>query len=404
MSQPYSTIVRTPKAAVAYLAVDLRTISPDTQANLSKLIGEFADLWAYKTPQQRPATLWMKDNWATEVGSSPELHLAGSSKLPHGFLHQLADHISRRVETPLRVKGHVIIEANDDWHPICHWQDGKAWSWNDLQHWSDRDQSPAAHDPSSLAIDQDVYFGDREPKHYSAQQLNTRAFKTACESGDKEDLGEHLQEQRYILGNTEAYENGNTPLHLAAAAGDLEACEALLRFVPDNVLNERQQTPLIYLADIRGKHPHGAVVSRLQSTVDFTDAKGRTALMYAARGAHVRSRLGHLTLVKALLSAGAEITTIDSDGLTALGWAKKDLSLAKPDANSEVVDYLQRHLYQVEMERFFRTHYTHHFNTKGVMQIEPVNRSSLLTALNSAKGLTDVVECPPAQPPTLPGE
>lgn len=114
--------------------------------------------------------------------------------------------------------------------------------------------------------------------------------------------------------------------------------------------------------------------------------------MYAARGAHVRSRVGHLTLVKALLSAGAEVTAIDSDGLTALGWAKKDLSLAKPDANSEVVDYLQRHYYQVEMERFFRTHYTHQFDTKGVMHIEPVKSSYLHTALNPAKVLTDVAE------------
>jgi hypothetical protein len=392
MSQPYSTIVRTPKAAVAYLAVDLRAISPETQANFSKFIGEFAELWAYKTPQQRPATLWMKENWDTDVCSSPELHLAGSSKLPHGFLHQLADHLSQWIGTPRRVKGHVIIEANNDWHPICHWQDGKAWTWNDLHHWQDRDQSPAAHDPSSLSIDQDGYFGQRAPKYYSAQQLNTRAFRTACESGDKEDLGEYLQEQRYILSDAEAYENGNTPLHLAAAAGDLDACEMLLRFVPDDVLNERHQTPLIYLADIRGKHPHGAVVSRLQPTVDFTDAKGRTALMYAARGAHVRSRVGHLTLVKALLSAGAEVTAIDSDGLTALGWAKKDLSLAKPDANSEVVDYLQRHYYLVEMERFFRTHYTHQFDSKGVMHIEPVNNSSLHTVANPENVLTDIVE------------
>jgi len=184
-------------------------------------------------------------------------------------------------------------------------------------------------------------------------------------------------------------------LHLAAAAGDLEACEALLRFVPDDVINERHQTPRIYLADIRGKHPHGAVVSGLQPTVDFTDAKGRTALMYAAHGAHVRSRVGHLTLVKALLSAGAEVTAIDSDGLTALSWAKKDLSLAKPDANLEVVDYLQRRYYVVEMERFFRTHYTHQFNTKGVMHIEPVNSSSLNTVANPENVLTDIVELPP---------
>ena len=114
--------------------------------------------------------------------------------------------------------------------------------------------------------------------------------------------------------------------------------------------------------------------------------------MYAARGAHVRSRVGHLTLVKALLSAGAEVTAIDSDGLTALGWAKKDLSLAKPDANSEIVDYLQRHYYLVEMERFFRTHYTHQFDSKGVMHIEPVNNSSLHTVANPENVLTDIVE------------
>jgi hypothetical protein len=392
MNQPYSANVRTPKAPAACLAIELRRIPNDLQNDLHKWLWAFAERWAYKYSDQPPATLWMKEAWNRGTDSHLELYLACSSKMPHYFLKELAEHLGQWIDKALSFPGRVIVDATDEWVPLCHWQDGKAWDSNDLHNWEVHDQSPVPHETPSSSSSEGGYYFHIETKTYSAQELNTRAFKAAWESGDKEDLGEYLYAHRHILRDASAYAKGHTPLHLAAAAGDLEACDALLGYVSAEVLSERYQTPLLHLANVRGKHPYAAIVSRLSSTVHVTDAKGRTALMYAARGANVRSRQGHLTLVKALLNAGADVTAIDAEGRTALGWAKKDLSLAKPHANAEVIDYLQRHQYQAEMERFFRTHYNHHFDAKGVMHIVPVDGSSTSSAFDPSKVLTHVVE------------
>jgi hypothetical protein len=390
MSQPYSGIVCTPKAPVACLAIELRRVPDDLHGDLYKWLWAFAELWAYKHEQQPPATLWMKEVWVRGLDSHRELHLACSSKMPHYFLSKLAEHLSQWIEKALRSAGRVTVDASDEWTPVCHWQDGKAWDSSDLHHWQVRDQSPVPHEPPSPS-QEDLYF-HVEAKTYSAQELNTRAFKAARESGDREDLGEYLRAHRAILSNAQAYADGHTPLHLAASAGDLEACNALLDYVSAEVLNERYQTPLIHLTNVRGKQPYAAIVSRLSSTVHARDPKGRTALMYAARGAHVRNRRGHLTLVKALLNAGADVTETDADGRTALGWAKKDLSLAKPQANAEVIDCLERHQYQVELERFFRANYKHHFDAKGLMHIVPADGSFTSAALDQSKARTHVIE------------
>jgi hypothetical protein len=390
MNQPYSAIVRTPKAPVACLAIELRRVPDDLQNNLYKWLWAFAELWAYKHEQQPPATLWMKEVWARGADSHLELHLACSSKMPHYFLSELAEHLRQWIEKALKFTGRVTVDASEEWLPLCHWQDGKAWNSNNLHHWQDRDQSPVPHEPSS-PFQEGCYF-HVEAKTFSAQELNTRAFETARESGDREDLGEHLRAHRDILRSAQAYADGHTPLHLAAAAGDLEVCNALLDYVSADVLNEHYQTPLIHLANARGKQPCTAIVSRLRSTVHATDANGRTALMYAARGAHVRNRRGYLALVNALLNAGADVTATDADGRTALGWAKKDLSLAKPQANADVIDCLERHQYQVELERFFRANYKHHFDANGVMHIVPADGPFTPAALDQSKDRNHVVE------------
>ena len=288
MDQPYSGIVRTPKAPAACLAIELRRVPEDLLNNLYKWVWAFAELWACKHEQQPPATLWMKEVWVQNADGHSELHLACSSKMPHYFLSELAEHLSQWIEKALKSAGRVTVDASDEWAPLCHWQDGKAWNSNDLHHWQDRDQSPVPHEPSSPSQEHNYFRA--VTKTHSAQELNTRAFEAARESGDREDLGQYLLAHRHILYEAQAYADGHTPLHLAAAAGDLEACNALLDYVSAEVLNEHYQTPLIHLTNVRRKQPYAAIVSRLRSTVHARDLKGRTALMYAARGAHVRDR------------------------------------------------------------------------------------------------------------------
>lgn len=390
MEQPYSGIVRTPKAPTTSLVIELRRVPDDLHGDLYKALWTFAELWAYKHEQQPPATLWMKEQWIPGPDGHLELHLACSSKMPHHFLSKLAEHLSQLIGKALRPAVRVTVDESDEWRPLCHWQDGKAWNSSDLHRWQDRDQSPVPHEPS-LPSEKGYYF-HVEAKTYSAQELNTRTFEAARHSGDQEDLNEYLRAHQAILSDFQAYADGHTPLHLAASAGDLEACDALLNYVSADVLNAQYQTPLIHLTNVRGKPPYAAIISRLRSTVHTRDAKGRTALMYAARGAHVRSRRGHLALVKALLNAGADVTNTDSEDRTALGWAKKDLSLAKPQANAEVIDCLQHHQYQVELERFFRANYNHHFDAKGRMHIVPVDGSFASATLDQSKARPSAIE------------
>lgn len=390
MIQPEHAIVRTPKYQVPCLAIELRRLPDEIAGNLHKALREYAERWAYRHEHQPPATLWLKQAW-NGVGGQPEYHLACSSKMPHYFLKGLADELSQRVGKGLGFTGKVFVDASDDWSPLFHWQDGKAWDALDLAHWDARDQSPVPHEPPSPCEGGYEFFKPTS-RTYSEQEFNTRAFNAARESADKEDLGEYLSAYRHILRDASAYAKGYTPLHLAAAAGDLEACNALLEYVPGDVLSEHHLTPLIYLANVRGKKNYSAIVSRLSSTVDLTDPQGKTALMYAASGMFVRSRKGHLSLVKALLNAGADVTAIDADGRTALGWAMKDLAQAKPDANAEVIDCLQRHQYQVEVERFFRRHYHHRFDAKGVMHISPIGGSLTSPVFDLPKVSPDVVE------------
>ncbi len=389
MNQPDHAMVRTPKLQVSCLAIELRRLPHEIAGKLHASLREYAERWAYKHEHQPPATLWMKEVW-NGAGGHREYHLACSSKLPHYFLRGLADELSQWVDKGLRFTGKVLVDADDDWSPLFHWQDGKAWSTLDLAHWDARDQTPVPHEAPE-PCDGGYEFFKPAPRDYSEQELNTRAFTAARESADKEDLGEYLSAHRYLLGDASAYDRGRTPLHLAAAAGDVDACNALLEHVSMYVFDNHEQTPLIHLASVRGNKNYAAIVLRLSSTVNDPDPKGRTALMLAARGMSVRSRKGHLRLVKALLNAGADVTATDADGRTALGWAMKDLAPGKPDANAEVIDCLQRHQYQVEVERFFRMHYTHSFDAKGVMHISPIGGSRTSFVLDLPKVSPDVV-------------
>ncbi|MGJ7515472.1 ankyrin repeat domain-containing protein [Pseudomonas baetica] len=364
----HNAIVRTPKAPAACLAIELRRVPDDLRDHLYSWMWAFAERWAYDHEQQPPATLWMKDEWTTGADGYPELHLACSSKLPRHFLTRLAEHLNQWIERALKDNGRMKVDADEQWVPLFHWQDGKVWNQKDLDNWPDRDQTPVPHAPPAPEYDNGITWYV-EPTRYSPEELNTRAFQAACESGDREDLGEYLEENRNILDSFEAFAKGTTPLHLAAAQADVEACEALLRYVSESVPNSHYQTPLMHLASSRAKKSFGPIVSLLHSTVHHRDPQGRTALMLAANGRGISTRLGNLALIKALVASGADVCDTDEQGYSALGWARKNLHPKKPDANKDVIQWLEKRQYEKEVEQFFRRNYEHHFDEMGVMQI-----------------------------------
>jgi hypothetical protein len=368
VNQPYTTIVRTPKAPTLCLAIELRRIPDDLRDQLHSWMWAFAERWAYDHEQQPRATLWMKDEWTKGADGHPELHLACSSQLPRHFLTQLAEHLSQWIESALKWNGRITVDTDEQWMPLFHWQDGKAWNPKDLDNWQDRDQTPVPHAPPAPEYNNGLTWYI-ESTSYSPEELNTRAFQKARESGDREDLGEYLEANRSILGSFEAFANGATPLHLAAAQADVEACEALLGYVSDAVPNSHYQTPLMYLASSRSKKAFGPIVSLLRSTLHHRDPQGRTALMLAAHGLGITSRQGNLTLIKALVASGADVCDVDDKGYSALGWARKNLYPKKPDANEDVIQWLEKRQYEQKVEQFFRSNYEHHFDEMGVMQI-----------------------------------
>lgn len=150
MNQPYSGIVRTPMEPTACLAIELRRVPDDLRNDLQKWVRTFAELWAYKHEQQPPATLWTKDVWVQNPDGHRELHLACSSKMPHYFLSELAEHLSQWIEKALKFTERTTVDGNNEWMPLFHWQDGKAWSYKDLDNWQDRDQTPMPHAPPPL--------------------------------------------------------------------------------------------------------------------------------------------------------------------------------------------------------------------------------------------------------------
>nr|WP_281439111.1 ankyrin repeat domain-containing protein [Pseudomonas moorei] len=125
----------------------------------------------------------------------------------------------------------------------------------------------------------------------------------------------------------------------------------------------------MHLASSRPKKSFGPIVSLLHSTLHHRDPQGRTALMLAANGRGITTRLGNLALIKTLVASGADICAIDEQGYSALGWARKNLHPKKPDANKDVIQWLEKRQFEKEVEQFFRRNYEHHFDEMGVMQI-----------------------------------
>lgn len=74
-------------------------------------------------------------------------------------------------------------------------------------------------------------------------------------------------------------------------------------------------------------------------------------------------------LVKLLVNQNADLQMLDAKGRTALGRATERNLRGKPDANIEVIEWLRTKTYEQSVDRYFRTHYDHHFDEKGLLNI-----------------------------------
>ena len=134
-------------------------------------------------------------------------------------------------------------------------------------------------------------------------------------------LNGHTETVRYLLSLpemdvTQADNNGNTALHMAASWKHAEVVQVLIDAGADvDNRNSDMQTPL-HLASSEGTLDVVKLLVRAGAGVCVADEEGNTCLMFA-------SREGHTEIVRYLLSLPEmDVTQADSGGDTAWEWAQ----------------------------------------------------------------------------------
>ncbi|MGQ9663018.1 MAG: ankyrin repeat domain-containing protein [Kiritimatiellia bacterium] len=119
---------------------------------------------------------------------------------------------------------------------------------------------------------------------------------------------------RGVPGTPQDSPNGNTPLMVATASGDLDATRRLL--AKGNAVNARNRfgSTALMGAAAGGYTDIVKLLIRAGADVNARSKNGTSALMFAARN-------GHLDTVETLLAYGAEVNASDWDGLSPLMYA-----------------------------------------------------------------------------------
>ena len=155
-----------------------------------------------------------------------------------------------------------------------------------------------------------------------------QAAVAASSAGQREVL-DFLLDMAEVMVDCADTLRGETPLCAAAAAGQSECCEGLLRREATVTASNLQGVSPLEVAAREGHWSICELMLKEGASLEHQDALGQTPLMVA-------SREGHLGVVELLVSRGAKLEQGDKEGLTAL-------SLASGHSRMEVAKFLLTH-------------------------------------------------------------
>ena len=161
-------------------------------------------------------------------------------------------------------------------------------------------------------------------------------------------------------------EQGNIPIICAAVNQNFNICKVLI----DNRASPRQQnkygrTALIEMVHLRSSKWDNKVAELFSDSVNYKDNDGKTALMFAVKGAGLfGSKKGNIRIATQLINMGADTTLADNNGYTALWWALESNKKSKTSNNDEMVDFLTEQMINQVAVREFRKNYTYEFTDK----------------------------------------
>ncbi|XP_026319302.1 protein TANC2 isoform X3 [Hyposmocoma kahamanoa] len=193
-----------------------------------------------------------------------------------------------------------------------------------LSHTDTAEQTPLVHAAKNGHRDTVIYLlgcqtgrDDRNSidiDEGSIEQLvpgSRHALIAAAQNGHL-DIVEYLLDTAELIPDGICPVTGETALTAACSTGNAAIADALLiRGATPYSLNARQMSPLALAA----KNGRTALVLRLlDSGADVMGSGGKNPLILAAAE-------GHTDVIEILLAHGADPDAIDSDGITALGWA-----------------------------------------------------------------------------------
>jgi ankyrin repeat protein len=166
--------------------------------------------------------------------------------------------------------------------------------------------------------------------------------------------------------------DGSSLLHAACRVKDRKAALAISELMIQNGASNQMKDQSGFTAltsMVRESHYKPDVAMLLQSSKDINDNSGRTALMFAAKGGGLfGNRRGNLTVVRHLLSMGADLFLCDNSGRTALGHALKSNDTGQ---NEAMIEFLEHEMITQTAVAEFRRLNDSSFDSNGVLSFSP---------------------------------